>query len=72
MNCIDFLFKENINPIIPRTGHINIVLMSKGFNSVNLFNKFIGKIYDITKTTIQSGIVCFSKLILSIQLAQQY
>lgn len=34
-NSIDFLFMDDIKPIIPSIGHIKIVLIPKGFNSVN-------------------------------------
>ena len=34
-NNIDFLFMDDIKPIIPSIGHIKIVLIPKGFNSVN-------------------------------------
>lgn len=59
-NSIDFLFMDDIKPIIPSIGHIKIVLAPKGFNSVNLFNKFTGRIYEITNIIMPSKNVYFS------------
>lgn len=70
-NNIDFLFMENIKPIIPSIGHIKIVLIPKGFNSVNLFNKSTGRIYEITNIIMPSTNVYFS-IFFSILLALQY
>lgn len=60
VNIIDFLFMDDINPIIPSIGHIKIVLIPKGFNSVNLFNKSTGRIYEITNIIMPSTNVYFS------------
>lgn len=71
-NSIDLLFMDDIKPIIPSIGHTKIVLIPKGFNSVNLFNKSTGRIYEITNTIIPSTNVYFPILVLSTQLAPQY
>ena len=70
-NNIDFLFMDDIKPIIPSIGHIKIVLIPKGFNSVNLFNKSTGRIYEITNIIMPSTNVYFS-IFFSILLALQY
>ena len=59
-NSIDFLFMADIKPIIPSIGHIKIVLIPKGFNSVNLFNKSTGRIYEIINNIMPSKNVYFS------------
>lgn len=59
-NSIDFLFMADIKPIIPSIGHIKIVLIPKGFNSVNLFNKSTGRIYEITNIIMPNTNVYFS------------
>ena len=72
VNNIDFLFIEDINPIIPNIGHTKIVLKPIGFNSVNLLNKFTGRIYEITNTNIPSINVYFSILFFNILLVLPY
>ena len=61
-NNIDFLLNEKINPIIPNIGHIKNVLNPNGFNSVNLFSIFIGRLYETINTITPTTNVYFSIL----------
>lgn len=61
-NNIDFLLNEKINPIIPNIGHIKNVLNPNGFNSVNLFSIFIGRLYETINTITPITNVYFSIL----------